>query len=110
MNVYTLKNTMLALKEPPLSSGGEGAVYEILGYPNRVAKIYHDATDARKREEKIKAMVNISGEYSFRSANIAQDIAFNYRKKWCWQNGFDPFRGRRSPGTKRKWRTLLTWK
>lgn len=76
MNVYTLKNTMLALKEPPLSSGGEGAVYEILGYPNRVAKIYHDATDARKREEKIKAMVNISGEYSFRSANIAQDIAW----------------------------------
>lgn len=30
MNVYTMKNTLLALKEPPLSAGGEGAVYEIL--------------------------------------------------------------------------------
>lgn len=76
MNAYTLNNTTLALKEPPLSSGGEGTVYEILGYPNKVAKIYHDASDARKREDKIKAMVNISGDYSFRSANISQDIAW----------------------------------
>lgn len=76
MKVYTLKNTVLTLKEPPLSSGGEGAVYEILGYPNRVAKIYHDTSDAKKREEKIKAMVNISCESKFKVANIAQDIAW----------------------------------
>ena len=59
MNVYTMKNTLLALKEPPLSAGGEGAVYEILGHPNRVAKIYHDTTDAKQREEKITAKWNI---------------------------------------------------
>lgn len=76
MRVYTLKQTPLTLKEPALSSGGEGAVYEIEGFPNRVVKIYHEAKDARKREEKIRAMVEIAGETQFKAANIAENIAW----------------------------------
>lgn len=91
MNVYTMKNTLLALKEPPLSAGGEGAVYEILGYPNRVAKIYHDTTDAKQREEKITAMVNISNGYGFRSANLSKDIAWPMSPLFDNQHNFVGF-------------------
>lgn len=76
MIAYTVNHTMLTLKDPPLSSGGEGTVYEIQGYPKRVAKIYHDPADAKTREEKISAMVNISNDYTFRNANLSQDIAW----------------------------------
>lgn len=76
MNVYTLTGKAIALKEPALKAGGEGAVYEIIGYPNKVAKIYHDLADAKTRENKINEMVKISEGYSFRSTNITQDIAW----------------------------------
>lgn len=39
-----------------LGRGGEGAVFEIIGEPNIVAKIYH-ADKARERQQKIAAMV-----------------------------------------------------
>lgn len=88
MKVYTLAGTELNLKEPPLSSGGEGAVYEISGYFNKVAKIYHSSGDASKREDKIRAMVNFSQTQRFASANICGHIAwplsplFDSRKKF----------------------------
>lgn len=76
MNVYTLNNTALALKEPMLNRGGEGAVYDIIGHPDKVAKIYHSAADARKREPKIREMALISESNAFKSANIGKDIAW----------------------------------
>jgi len=76
MNVYTLTGKAIALKEPALKAGGEGAVYEIIGYPNKVAKIYHDSADAKRREGKINEMVKISETSSFRNTNITQDIAW----------------------------------
>ena len=39
MKVYTKNGMELTLKEPQLKAGAEGAVYEIVGYPNRVIKI-----------------------------------------------------------------------
>lgn len=73
---YTKGKTKLNLS--PLGSGGEGTVYEIVGHPNRVAKIYHDeSTDQRsKREAKIDAMVAISQSFAFKSANLSDDIAW----------------------------------
>lgn len=76
MDVYTASNTVLTLTEPPLSSGGEGAVYSIHGYPDRVAKIYHDPADAQRREGKITAMVNIRQGSGFQRSGLARDIAW----------------------------------
>jgi DNA-binding helix-hairpin-helix protein with protein kinase domain len=39
-----------------LGSGGEGAVYEVSGYPDKVAKIYHSSVDS-KQSAKLDAMV-----------------------------------------------------
>lgn len=73
---YTKGKTKLTLS--PLGSGGEGVVYEIVGHPNRVAKIYHDeSSDQRsRREAKIDAMVAISQSFAFKSANLSEDIAW----------------------------------
>lgn len=73
---YTKGNAKLNLS--PLGSGGEGAVYEIAGYPNRVAKIYHDEPVVQRkiREAKIDAMVAVSQSYAFKSANLSDDIAW----------------------------------
>lgn len=76
MDVYTRGNTRLTLAEPPLRSGGEGAVYAIDGYPGRVAKIYHDPADALTREEKITAMVAIRQSAAFQRSGLARDIAW----------------------------------
>ena len=55
---YTKTGTRLPLNL--LKSGGEGTVYEIVGY-KKVAKIYHPDTDAvmRKRQDKIDEMVDL---------------------------------------------------
>ena len=73
---YTKGKTKLSLSL--LGSGGEGAIYEILGHPNRVAKIYHDmsADQRNKREAKIDAMVAISQSFTFKSADLSDDIAW----------------------------------
>lgn len=76
MNVYTLTGKTVGLADRALNSGGEGAIYEILGYPRKVVKKYHHEADAKKREEKIREMVKISESFSFRSANLAQDVAW----------------------------------
>ena len=47
------------LADKPLSSGGEGAVYEVIGRPGLVAKIYHENKRSQKRYEKLSAMVSI---------------------------------------------------
>ena len=62
MKVYTKNGMELTLKEPQLKAGAEGAVYEIVGYPNRVIKIYHDVSQARMREDKIEQMTLIGME------------------------------------------------
>lgn len=74
---YTEGKTKLNLS--PLGSGGEGAVYEIVGYRDRVAKIYHDLSDKQemsKRQAKIEAMVAISKSTAFKNANLFGDIAW----------------------------------
>ena len=47
------------LPDTPLAQGGEGAVYEIKGMPDKVAKIYHKAVD-QERIEKLKAMIALN--------------------------------------------------
>ena len=47
------------LADKPLSSGGEGSVYEVIGRPGLVAKIYHENKRSQKRYEKLSAMVSI---------------------------------------------------
>ncbi len=76
MNVYTRNHTMLVLKEPPLNAGGEGAIYEIVDYPDRVAKIYHDTVDEKKRQEKVTAMIHVGNSDNFKRENLSQDIAW----------------------------------
>ena len=73
---YTKGKTKLSLSY--LGYGGEGTIYEIVGYPDRVAKIYHDeSADLRqKREAKIDAMVAISKNFSFKRENLSEDIAW----------------------------------
>ncbi len=73
---YTKGGTKINLSV--LGTGGEGSVCEIAGYPNRVAKIYHDepADQRIKREAKIDAMVEIGKSSSFRNANLSDDIAW----------------------------------
>ena len=76
MNVYTATGKAIGLPDRALNSGGEGAIYEIVGYPRKVVKKYHHAADAKKREEKIGEMVKISESASFQRANLAQDVAW----------------------------------
>lgn len=79
MEVYTFTNDgkqKLTLKEPPFSSGGEGAIYEILGNDNKVVKIYKTQEDAAKREEKLKAMIKIAHTQSFVDSSLCNEIAW----------------------------------
>lgn len=76
MKVYTEAGSLLELKEPPLSAGGEGAVYEIAGYPKKLAKIYHDPSDAQKRQRKIKAMVDIGESQNFVNTHLGDHVAW----------------------------------
>ena len=55
MNVcYDQAGRNIGLADHALASGGEGAVYEIVGYPRKVVKKYHHRADAKKREDKIR--------------------------------------------------------
>lgn len=76
MNVYTLNGKQLTLKEPPFNSGGEGSIHEITGYPDMVAKIYRNRSDALAREGKITEMVKICTTPTFQSSNLLQSIAW----------------------------------
>ena len=48
MLAYTQSGKVLELIDTG-KSGGEGTVYNIKGYPNRVVKIYNKASDAKSR-------------------------------------------------------------
>lgn len=76
MIVYTITGKALTLKEPSIGSGAEGIIYEISGYPGRVAKIYKNAEEARKREQKIIQMTEIAKQDAFQRENLLQDIAW----------------------------------
>lgn len=77
MNVcYDQAGRNIGLADHALASGGEGAVYEIVGYPRKVVKKYHHGADAKKREDKIREMVKISASNSFSNAKLAQDVAW----------------------------------
>lgn len=77
MNVcFDQAGRSITLANNALASGGEGAVYEIVGYPRKVIKKYHYEADAKKREDKIREMVNISKSRKFSNAQIAQDVAW----------------------------------
>lgn len=96
MKVYTLKHTELTLIEPPIGSGGEGAVYKIQGYPRKAAKIYHDCilgdpAEAKKYENKIMAMIDISKEAAFINRRISEDIAWPLSPLYDENNRFVGF-------------------
>ena len=54
---YDQAGRNIGLADHAVASGGEGAVYEIVGYPRKVVKKYHHGADAKKREDKIREMV-----------------------------------------------------
>lgn len=76
MEVYTIDKKIVEICEIPLKSGGEGAIYELVSVPSLVAKIYHDISEAQKREEKILAMIKIGNSKEFHLAHIGNDIAW----------------------------------
>ena len=76
MDAYTLSGKMITLQEPAIKSGGEGAVYNIIGYNNVVAKIYLSKVDAKERESKIREMSSLSETLGFRKTHILDDIAW----------------------------------
>lgn len=76
MNVYTPSGKAIALDAKPLASGGEGAVYNILGYPKKVVKKYHTSANPKAHEEKIRTMVDISRGTSFQRSKLAEVIAW----------------------------------
>lgn len=65
MTTYTgKKNQVYNFADAPLSSGSEGAIYEIRNDPNRLAKLYHASRlseEAARREllEKLEAMYSM---------------------------------------------------
>ncbi|MGI5884537.1 MAG: hypothetical protein ACOX83_06155 [Candidatus Spyradocola sp.] len=76
MIAYTQSGAARTLREPPLSAGGEGAVYEIQGNSGFVAKIYHDPADAKAREQKILTMAQIARTPLFNKEKLGHDIAW----------------------------------
>ena len=48
--------TRYHLEEAPFALGGEGKVFDILGHPNKVAKIYHAGKVNGELEEKLTYM------------------------------------------------------
>lgn len=76
MNVFTQNRTTLALPDHALASGGEGAVYSIQGFPNKLIKIYANAKDAQAKEEKIRAMVRSSESGALKKSGLLNDISW----------------------------------
>jgi len=57
MNVYTTTNQKSVALGRELGKGGEGAVHEIVGQPELVAKVYEPSKRTPERERKLQAMV-----------------------------------------------------
>ena len=68
------------LPDKPLSSGGEGAVYEVIGHSELAAKIYHENKRSPKRYEKLSEMIKIPAqrvpECAWPQELLFQDDAF----------------------------------
>ena len=58
MILHGLQGKQYQLEQKPFSSGGEGAIYRIVGDSYRVVKVYLKGHVSKELEEKIKLMVN----------------------------------------------------
>lgn len=76
MNVFTQNGTSLVLSDNALASGGEGAVYTIQGFPHKLIKIYTNASDAKAKEEKIRAMVRSGESSTLKNSGLLNDISW----------------------------------
>lgn len=90
MLAYTQSGKELELIDTS-KSGGEGTVYNIKGYPNRVVKIYNKASDAKSREEKINAMCEMSESSTFKNSELTKDIAWPMSPIYDKKNNFIGF-------------------
>lgn len=76
MIVYTAGNTALRLREPALSSGGEGSVYAVESYPDRVVKLYKNPKEAAQREDKILKMISIGKSSGSNASRLKDCVAW----------------------------------
>ena len=76
MIVYTEKGNALSLKEPELGKGGEGSVFAIEQYPNRVVKLYKNKKEAAQRKDKIEEMVSISRRNNSNASRLTRFVAW----------------------------------
>lgn len=97
MEVYTANGMELTL-EDALASGGEGTVHKIMGYPNKVVKVYHKKSEAQKREPKINAMIGIARDDAFRNTAVLNRIAWPQSPIYDKNNEFIGFGMNSIPG------------
>lgn len=90
MVVYTKSGKELELIDTG-KSGGEGTVYNIKGYPNRVVKIYNKPSDAKLREDKINAMCEMSESSTLKNSGLVKDIAWPMSPVYDKKNNFIGF-------------------
>lgn len=81
MKVYTIDGTskktiMLKLIEPAISEGAEGAIYKIEGKPSGVVKIYKDINDAKTKQEKLMAMIDMAKKGYLDKSNLFDCVAW----------------------------------
>ncbi len=56
--VNGLHGTLYALDDKPFAGGGEGSIYNIKGFPDHVAKLYHEKMRTGERHKKLTVMVD----------------------------------------------------
>ena len=95
--VYTANGMELTL-EDAMASGGEGSVHKIMGYPNKIVKVYHKKNEAQKREPKINAMIEIANDYTFRNSAVLDRIAWPQSPIYDKNNEFIGFGMNSIPG------------
>lgn len=81
MKVYTIDATnkrmvMLRLIEPAISEGAEGAIYKIEGKHSGVVKIYKDKNDAKMKQEKLMAMIDMAKKGYLDKSNLFDYVAW----------------------------------
>ncbi len=57
MTVTNNQNQRYTLSTAPFAKGGEGSIYDVIGMPNLVAKIYHPQGRTETKEQKLSAMI-----------------------------------------------------
>ncbi|WP_304263461.1 hypothetical protein [Kallipyga massiliensis] len=73
---YDHAGQRIHLTDRALGSGGEAKVFEIIGYPQKLVKVYHREADADKRREKILEMVKIGANPAFKRSGLESDLAW----------------------------------